>query len=1063
MKNVFNFASRDDRVGGSKLRLCLLCLALLGGGNLSLQAKSEGTVVENLQTQSLQQQKELLLRGLVTDKEGLPLPGVTVQVKGTSQGTTTNADGEYYIMVKGVENPILVFSFIGMESQEIAYEKGKHRINVTLQESQQVMEEVVVNGIYTRKAESFIGSAKTFKKDDLKRVGNGNIFQSLKNLDSSLKIMDNMEMGSDPNSMPDMRLRGTSTFIEEAGTSDLKGNYQSQPNMPLFILDGFETSAQTIFDLDMNRVESITILKDAASKAIYGSKAAHGVIVVETTGLENRGVRISYNANLDLEMPDLTSYNLCNTFEKLDVEMREGTTYDMTNPTSVETYYERLKKAKEGFDQYWLSLPLRTGVGQKHTLTFETGTKEMQTLISASYNDVQGVMKDSWRRTFSGSAQVTYRKSKFQFRDIARIASNSTQDSPYGTFSEYARMNPYVPAYNEDGTPFKHATGSGVNAKYSPLYNATTNPKEQTSYLQFSNNFYIEYMPIEGLKLTGRLGVTSQRSDADTYYSYLHGNFAGVEKKEHYKRGSYQINNGKSTTLSTDVYANYTKTINKHTFFANAGWSLSETSYQEIVNKAYGYKDVNMDNYIFGTMYGDNASPSGNASKNRSIGVTGVFAYTYDDRYLLDATIRYNGASAFGSDNPWATFWSAGMGWNMHNEAFLKDSNWIEQLKLRASIGSTGNQNFQSNKSIATYNYYLEDVYFMEWDAAYPTNMPNTGLKWEEKMDYNAGLDLKVGRVNMTLDWYRSDTKNMVTPISIPASTGFRSISENLGKVRNEGFEAALNVQVLRGKDYFLNVNGQIATNENKLIELSDAMRTYNENQMAAAADLNRVAPVNLYQEGQHINTIWAVRSAGIDPIDGFEVYYDKDGNLTKQWKAENMVACGVKDDKYTGTFGFNGEYKGFGMNVTFRFLGGGDRYNQTLVDRVENVDISWNVDKRVALGRWKEPGQQSQFRRIISVNDLMNNYILHADYVQGEGDYTRATTRFVQKSNELNLSAVSVYYDLPRKWLRSFGFERLRLQANMNDIYKWSTIKVERGTSYPFARTLSFSLSATL
>mgnify|MGYP003289559860 CR=1 FL=1 len=1043
MKNVF------------KMTLVMLLFGIL----CPYQVKAEGN---GNSVEKIQQSTERLFRGVVTDQSGLPLPGVAIQVKGTKQGVTTDMNGEYYILVKGVENPVLVFSFVGMETQEVPYKKGQNRVNVTLKESQQLMEEVVVNGIFTRKAESFTGSAKTFKKDDLKRVGNGNIFQSLKNLDASLKILDNQEMGSDPNSMPDMRLRGTSTFIEEIGASDLKGNYQSQPNQPLFILDGFETSAQTIFDLDMNRVESITILKDAASKAIYGSKAAHGVIVVETTGLENRGVRVTYNGNLDIEMPDLTSYNICNTFEKLDVELREGSIYNMDNPSDVELYYDRLKKAKEGFDQYWLSLPLRTGIGQKHSLTFETGTKEMQTLISASYNDVQGVMKDSYRRTFAGSAQVTYRKDKFQFRDIARITSNSTQDSPYGTFSEYVSMNPYVAAYNEDGTPVKNAAGS-ANQKYSPLYNSTTNPKKQTSYLQFSNNFYVEYMPIEGLKLTGRLGITSQRSDADTYYSYLHGNFANTSYNEKYKRGSYQVNSGKSTTLSTDVFANYTKTIKKHTFFANAGWSLSETKYSEIVNKAYGYKDINMDEFIFGTMYGDDDSPSGVASKSRSIGVTGVFAYTYDDRYLLDATIRANGASAFGSDNPWGTFWSTGIGWNMHNEAFLKDIDWVELLKLRGSVGSTGNQNFQSNKSIATYNYYLKDVYFNQWDASYPANMPNPGLKWEKKMDYNVGLDLKFKRVSLTLDWYRSDTEDMVISVTLPSSTGFKSVSENLGKVRNTGFEAALNVQVLKGKDYFLNVHGQIATNDNKLIELSDAMRTYNENQMANAAQLSRVAPVNLYKEGQHINTIWAVRSAGIDPIDGFEVYYDKNGNLTKQWKAEDMVACGIKDDKYTGTFGFNGEYKGFGMNVTFRFLGGGERYNQTLVDRVENADIKYNVDKRVALGRWKEPGQQAQFRRIISATDLMNNYIIHSSYVTGEGDKTRATTRFVQKSNELNLSAISVYYDLPRKWLLPFGFERLRLQANMNDVYKWSTIKIERGINYPFARTLSFSLSATL
>lgn len=333
MKNVF------------KVLLAMLLLGMVTP--YQVRAEISKAAAEN----SSQQQKERLLRGLVTDKDGLPLPGVAVQVKGTTQGTTTNGDGEYYIMVKGVENPVLVFSFIGMETQEIPFEKGKHRINVVLEESQQVMEEVVVNGIFTRKAESFTGSAKTFKKDELKRMGNGNVFQSLKNLDASLKILDNAIMGSDPNSLPDMRLRGTSTFVEE-GNASLKGNYQSAANQPLFILDGFEASAEAIFDLDMNRIESITILKDAASKAIYGSKAAHGVIVVETVGLQGQGIRTTYNASLDIEMPDLTSYNLCNALEKLEVEMLEGMIYDKSRPAEMAKYYDLKKKAMEGYNQH---------------------------------------------------------------------------------------------------------------------------------------------------------------------------------------------------------------------------------------------------------------------------------------------------------------------------------------------------------------------------------------------------------------------------------------------------------------------------------------------------------------------------------------------------------------------------------------------------------------------------------------------------------------------------------------------------------------------------------------
>lgn len=1008
-------------------------------------------------------QETVTIKGKVKDKDGNSLPGVTVIVKGnTAQGTITNSNGEYTLNVwGGVTKPVLIFSFVGMKTQEIAT-KGSSTVNVVMQEDEQQIEEVVVTGMFTRKQESFTGAARTMTKDELKRVGNTNVFQSLKNLDPSLKILDNYSAGSNPNSMPDMRLRGTSSFSEDMDTS-LKGNYQSDPNQPLFILDGFETTIETVFDLDMNRVQSITILKDAASKALYGSKAANGVVVIETVGLEADGIRVTYNGNLDLEMPDLTSYNLCNSLEKLQVELLEGNTYNVKNPTQMELYYSRLKKAKEGFDQYWLALPLQVGVGQKHNLTFEMGNKEFNTLFSVFYNDVQGVMKESYRRTFGGTAQITYRKKKVLFRDIATINSNNTQDSPYGTFSDYAKQNPYLAAYNEDGTPVQDGTGG----TYSPLYNATTNSKSQTSYLSFTNNFYIEYKPIEDLKLTARVGLTTKRSDADEYYSNKHGNFSGSNYvfDDSFKAGSYQLNYGKSSTVSADIYANYTKTIKKHTLFANVGWSINETTYKEIINKAYGFLDASMDDFLFGTMYGEDSSPTGSASKNRNVGVTGVFAYTYDDRYLFDGTFRANGSSAFGVDKPWATFWSVGLGWNIHNEAFLKGSDFIKQLKLRGSLGYTGNQNFQTNKSAAMYKYYLEEKYNKYWVGTYLNNMRNPGLEWELKKDYNVGFDLKVKCVSLTFDWYRSDTENLVTQISLPASTGFTSVSENLGLVRNQGIEIALGINVVNTRDFYLNLNANIATNSNKLLKLSDAMRTYNEQQQALFDEYRdygsatvQTSPVTMYYEGMHMNTIWAVPSLGIDPSDGYEVYLDKNGKMTKEWKAENMVAAGVADDKYTGNFGLNGEYKGIGLSVVFRFAGGGELYNQTLVDKVENVDIRYNVDRRVFTGRWSTPGQMSQYRRI---NYDYENYPLYFAALN-EGNKTRPTTRFVQKNNELNLSAVSVYYDFPKKWIQHIDCERLRLQANMNDIYKWSTIGIERGTSYPFARTLSLSLSAT-
>ena len=637
------------------------------------------------------------------------------------------------------------------------------------------------------------------------------------------------------------------------------------------------------------------------------------------------------------------------------------------------------------------------------------------------------------------------------FREMASITRNKTQDSPYGTFSDWTKCNPYDDPYNEDGTPKK-----SLSTGYSPLYNAMTGTKDETSYLQFTNNFYTEWTPIDALKLTARVSMSTKRSDADEYYPYTHTKFSGIGRDYYYQRGSYTVNNGKSNTLSADLMANYTKAFDKHVLSANAAWSISETEFIETVVEAIGIQDENMDEFLFATMYPEGAVPTGVTDHTRSLGATGVLAYAYDERFLFDGTIRMSAASVFGEDKPWATFWSLGIGWNLHNEHFFKSIPYITQLKIRGSIGTTGNQNFQSNKSIATYKYFKEDAYCYYWNGTYLNNMKNPGLEWEQKKDDNIGIDFATKHMTLTADWYRSDTENMVSQISLPGSTGFTQVSENLGLVRNEGFEVALGLKLINNKDYYLNVSGMIATNTNKLKKISDAMNDYNNQQRALAAASDAVVPNTLYENGQHMNTIWAVPSLGIDPSDGYEMYVARDGSLTKNWSSANIVACGIADDKYNGNFGINGMYKNFGMSVVFTFRGGGDLYNQTLVDKVENVQISQNVDKRVLYGRWREYGQWTQFRRI------RNDYSSTGDLGHTEGSKTRATSRFVQKNNELNFSSLSVYYDLPKKWMSPIGFERVRLQANMNDIYKWSSIEIERGTSYPFARTLSLSLSAT-
>ena len=416
--------------------------------------------------------------GIVSDEEGSPLPGVNVVISDLQRFAITDNNGKYNIEIPTNTACTITFSYIGMSTQQVMINSGRNdvRKNITLK-SDTKLDEVIVTGIYTRKAESFTGAATTISSKDLMRVGNQNVFQSLKNLDPTIYIADNFDMGSNPNSVPDMSMRGTSSF-PTTESSSLRSNYQNQPNQPLFILDGFETTAETIMDMDMNRIESITILKDASAKALYGSKAANGVIVIETKRLTGNQQRITYNGSISLEMPDLTSYDLCNAFEKLEAERLDGVYTSSSANTQIQLdqlYNGRRKLALEGLDTYWLSKPLHTGIGHKHNLNIELGdSQNLRAILDLTYNQITGVMKGSDRRNISGDINLSYRHNKLLLKNILSIISNKSNESPYGEFSEYSRMNPYWQATDENGNivQWVEQIGSTSTKVANPMYNS---------------------------------------------------------------------------------------------------------------------------------------------------------------------------------------------------------------------------------------------------------------------------------------------------------------------------------------------------------------------------------------------------------------------------------------------------------------------------------------------------------------------------------------------------------------------------------------------------------------
>ena len=855
--------------------------------------------------------------------------------------------------------------------------------------------------------------------------------------------------------MPEIQLRGQSGF------PDLRGEYATNPNQPLFIVDGFEADLTKVIDMDMNRIASVTLLKDAAAKAIYGSKAANGVVVIETKRPEPGELRVTYTGTVTVNLPDMSSYNLCNAAEKLQVELNAGLfdyvydngLYTYEDPNTQYEYSERynelLKEVLSGVNTDWKAQPLRNAVGHKHVVYIEGGDDAFQYGIDFAFNDVAGVMKGSDRKTFSGGLTFSYRYKKLLLRDQLEVVYNRGDNSPWGDFSEYTSMNPYFRPYDEDGNLIKtYTVYTGAilteTPEPNPMWNATLKTKDMTEYSQFTNNFYLEYWAFEGFKATARIGLTRTDNGTEIFLPADHTDFAGYTSEELInRRGSYTYSDGYAFKLSADISASYSKYFGNHLLMANAGWTLNDETNRSMTMVAEGFPNANLDDIGYANAYQEDGAPTSSESTVRDIGVVAAVNYSYADRYLFDGSIRFSGSSQFGSQNRWGKFWSLGLGWNLHHENFLASAEWLDQLKIRGSFGFTGSQNFSSYQSQDTWTYYKNNSYDGSI-GAYLMGMANDRLKWQRKKDTDVGLEFTAWnrRINIRMDYYNSITDDLLTDVTIPSSTGFTSYKENLGKVQNQGWEFYVNARVWEKTEdnAYMNIYVNGTHNTNKIKEISNFLASFNEEQAESLTN----KPMTRYEEGQSMSAIWAVPSRGIDPATGRDVFVKKDGRTTFEYDSDDVVVCGDTEAKLYGNLGFNFAWKGFMVNVGMMYELGGQLYNQTLVDKVENADLSQNVDRRIFSDRWVQPGDISRFKNI------------------ADNTTTQATERFVEDNNIWTLSTVNVSYDFDRfAAVKKIGLDRLRLSFDMADVARVSSIQIERGTSYPFARAFSFSLQA--
>lgn len=976
------------------------------------------------------------LTGQVIDQSNTPLPGVTVLVKGTKLGTSTDPEGNFKLSLPQQENTILIFSFIGMESQEVPVGDPKKPIKVILKETAENLKEVVVTGIFTRKKESFTGSASTYTASELKTAGTQNILQSLKTLDPSFAILDNTLYGSDPNRLPNMEIRGKSSML------GMRDELEADPNQPLFILDGFESSLSVINDMDINRIASITILKDAASTAIYGSKAANGVVVVETVKPQAGKLMVSYNGNANISMPDLSSYNLMNAKEKLAFEKLAGkytpASWSATSEFELQKLYnQKLAEIESGIDTYWLTEPLRVGVNQKHSLYIEGGEGSFLFGIGAGYNGISGVMEKSNREVISGNIDLIYRIKKFQFSNKFSM-TNTKIKNPIVDFSEYAAANPYYKKRDEEGNIGKWLENNDYTKAANPLWNASQNSRDEGKQLALSNYFVAEYTPLEALKVRARFGISYGNDDTEKFISR---NDTRFDTYEILKKGTFNTTNTRSNQYEGELSVTFAKLIGRHRLNAVLGGNLNSNKTLTQGYSAQGFPEGDFVYPSFSNGYPEGGSPTYYENTSRSMNGYFNLGYSFDDRYLMDFSLRENGSSVFGASKRYIGTWSVGLGWNLHKERFIADHlTWIDFLKLRASIGNPGNQNFSSSKTLTTFNFQLASMNYFGMGAVL-NQLGNPDLDWQITLDKNIGIDMTLidKRLNITADYYHKVTDPLLINISMPLSSGTSSYLTNMGKQISQGLTLSASYYIIQKLDQRFSwlVRGNLRTQKTKLDKIGNKLDELNK----SGQGHNTVR----YYNGADPDDIWAVKSAGIDPSTGRELFYDKEGNYTYDFSYDNEVICGNTRPKIEGVIGTSLNYKGFSVSMNFRYQTGASVFNEALFNKVENISVSGlnkNQDKRALYERWQNPGDKVRFKDIANAAS------------------TPMSSRFIQKENVLSMESVYVGYEFYEGWIKKIGLSNLKIQASMRDVFRASTIKSERGTLYPFARSLELGLS---
>ena len=948
---------------------------------------------------------------VISEEDGLPVVGASILVKGTAVGTVTDMDGKFQLPNVPSSAKTLVISFIGMKSQELPI---KQTMNIVLKPDTETLEEVVVLGYGSgKKIGSIVGSVAKVNSEKLSAKPVANAMDALQGQVSGLQVYTS---SGEPGSSSSSYIRGVGSL-----TAD---------NEPLYVLDGTPVSSSVMVMMNPNDFESVTVLKDASATSIYGSRAANGVIYITTKrGRIGEKAVITASGNYGTARLARRVSNPMNSTELLGYQLSHGI-------IKQETYD---KYINSGIDTNWQDYFFKDDAPTyQANLSIQGGSDKTTYYVSGSYYYQDGITPRSEynRYTFRSNLEsrptdwlrfgvnfgATYDEQQTSL--FTYQGSNSLNGGIFGTILNPTYYNPY----GEDGS--KLEVIPGLN-RYSPYYLSDKQPSSSNT-AQLDGTAFLQLNPIEGLTIRSQFGIEAYDFRQTSKRLASHPNATqGGYTYEGFRR------NAKLTITNTAEY-NF-KIKDEHDFTILIGQEGIKNDYQRFASETTGQSDDRLSMLEAGTVATLLGADENDLYTYQFLSFFGRINYALNDKYFADFSIRNDASSRFGKNNRNAIFMSGGLMWNMKKESFLEDVNFLSDLKLKASIGTTGNSSIGNYKHLALVGTNLYNA-----QGGWKINTPGNGdLGWEKQTLTNIGVEASFwNKYRIELTYYNKKTSNMLMDVPVPYTSGFSSITQNVGSMTNSGVEIAISLDLLKTKDWFVGFNMNYAYNKNKITEL---FYGYDEWAMP-----NYLVSYNVGEPVQYYMAKWA----GVDPADGQQMWYvpGTDGETTKEYDEELLQqATGKKRyAPHNGGFGLNVSWKGLSLNADFAWVLGKYMVNNDYYFAANPYNFAGYNQSKDVLNEWKEPGD---------VTDI-----------PAFGNVMQFDTHLLENASFLRLKNISLSYTLPKNWLLPTKvIQGVRIMATARNLftitnYKGADPELDTNLTYgAYPNTKQFTIGAEL